>query len=819
VTNNAVWVVNNKNIATINNGQITAGDPGDTEIFIRSYGLEKLIKVTVDNPEPQPEGLTVNPGNINLEPDETRQLEAILILSDNSTQDVTQQANWSVENTSIASVNKGKVTAKGPGTTKVTVTCEGQTAKAYIEVIETAPEPEKIDVAPSSVTITPGEKQSFEAVLVFSDGSTEDVTHNAVTGDSQIATVNNGTITAHSPGSTDIVIESQGKTATIQVNVNEEQPQVTGLKVTPDKLTLKPGETKQLMALLEYSNGGRDDVTKDAVWSVNNSNIATVTEGKVIANTSGTTEILVKSNNETATVVVTVEKEDTPPEPEKLILTPDTVTLKTGHEKSFEAMVEFSDGSTRDITHDATFGTTNRSIATVSDGKIIAGQPGNAKILVRGYGFSEILQVEVIKDTPTPEPVELNTFPSMVNLELNEHEQLTAILQYSDGSSEDVTQSADWTSNNSQIASVINGKVVAKSEGITEITVEKSGFSQIVNVEVSEPMQDLEPESLLVSPDNLKLNVDEDRNLTAVLTYTDGTTKTVTNSTVWSTSNPEIVSVDNGTVIGNSTGTAQVTATFEGISTTVQVNVQDAQEVKTLPAVTFPGEAKSKQFQWTYNGTNYKWHVEAPQYLYDYSKEIQGLTKQYYESDPYTQQQILQSLTPELRAIVLACSMGANGDRRPWVKESNNVQYIKYLANTLNSQAQTEGFTEFETAEFALSFVQSIPYEAVQYPQLPTQTVFETGDCDGKSILMGALLTEMGYDSALMYYSSQSTGNDAGHMAIGISFAEQVPSRDYPLIYTTYRGKKYYFAETTEERLIGERIGYTLTEMYSLLEY
>jgi hypothetical protein len=125
--------------------------------------------------------------------------------------------------------------------------------------------------------------------------------------------------------------------------------------------------------------------------------------------------------------------------------------------------------------------------------------------------------------------------------------------------------------------------------------------------------------------------------------------------------------------------------------------------------------------------------------------------------------------------------------------------YLIEIAHMINETAHDASFTERETVNYVIAFVQSLPYAADNvsspgndYPKYPIETLFERGgDCEDTSILVAALLDQMGYDVALLILYNSN------HCAVGIAI-------DSSGRYYEFEGTKYYYIETTGE---GWRIG------------
>ncbi len=125
-------------------------------------------------------------------------------------------------------------------------------------------------------------------------------------------------------------------------------------------------------------------------------------------------------------------------------------------------------------------------------------------------------------------------------------------------------------------------------------------------------------------------------------------------------------------------------------------------------------------------------------------------------------------------------------------KDPKDDSYVDQLVQLLNTASMKQGFTESQKVNFVVAFIQSLPYTVdsvttpyKEYPRYPIQTLFDRGgDCEDTSILAATLLDRMGYDVALLHL------RDARHMAVGVSTAVTGS-------YYEYKGKKYYYLETT----------------------
>ena len=160
---------------------------------------------------------------------------------------------------------------------------------------------------------------------------------------------------------------------------------------------------------------------------------------------------------------------------------------------------------------------------------------------------------------------------SSTSLELFEGETatLTAQIQPSDAKA-----SITWTSSNTAVATVSDGKVTAVSEGTATISASADGKSAYCQVTVLSPV--IEATSITVDPKEMTLYEGETTRLNAYLHPSNATDQTIT----WSTSNPAVVTVNEGGHIrAIAVGTATVAASHGNLSDNCKITVL----IKTVP--------------------------------------------------------------------------------------------------------------------------------------------------------------------------------------------------------------------------------------------
>jgi len=138
-----------------------------------------------------------------------------------------------------------------------------------------------------------------------------------------------------------------------------------------------------------------------------------------------------------------------------------------------------------------------------------------------------------------------------------------------------------------------------------------------------------------------------------------------------------------------------------------------------------------------------------------------------------------------------------------FVNDPRSNSSVSLVTALLENISRSEGLSKYEQVEFAIAFVQSLPYTFDNvstpydnYPRFPSETIYaDGGDCEDTAILMAAILKKMGYGVSLLRLPH--------HVATGVECDPSV--FDYNATYYAYDGRDYCYLETTGENYkIGE---------------
>ncbi|WP_129722849.1 L,D-transpeptidase [Xylanivirga thermophila] len=225
------WSVENDKIAKINNGNIKGLAGGSTKVIATFGEVAASAPVSIKPAKPAP---TLTLANISIEEGQSAKLQ--LIYNDGAQQNVANKASWN-SNPDIVSIDKANGTIKGlnAGTTEISATFNGLTAKATVN-IKAKPQPPKLKEikisSPKSIEMIIGKKYtpSIKITAVY-DNNTEESVESGFSLESdnvEIIGVSNTEIEAKKEGQVQLSVIYNGvkssNSITITVKPQEQTP-------------------------------------------------------------------------------------------------------------------------------------------------------------------------------------------------------------------------------------------------------------------------------------------------------------------------------------------------------------------------------------------------------------------------------------------------------------------------------------------------------------------------------------------------------------------------------------------------------------------
>lgn len=545
------WSTSDASVATVSNGKVTAVGSGTATItasFI--YGgttYSASCKVTV-----KAVSISLNATSKTVYQTDTFTLSA-------TTSPSGQSISWSSSDTNVATVSGGKVTAVNPGTVTITASFV-YNSKTYKATCNVTVKKVSVELSASSKTLLIGETATLTATT---SPTGLDVTWES--SNNMVASVSDGKITAKAPGEITITasITYNGKefTDTCAVKVSEPAIQLgySQLKLAKNETVTMIAETYPEGLTISWSS---EDVS---ICSISSSGVITA---KAIGNTMITGSITYKGSTYSSSCNVIVG------EP-KVTLSKTSLSMYVTDTQSIIASVVAVDGnSVQDASSDITWITSNSSVATVSsNGAVKAVGVGSATITAKYY-FCGVYYPATCKVTVTSKP-DISLSKSSLSLYIGDTSTLSATVTPSG-------QTVSWSSSDTSVATVSNGKITAISNGTATITAsfKYNGVTYSTKCSVT-----------VVKP-SITFDVTSKSIYQGDAFYIYETVKPSGQTVTWTSSDTSVASVSsNGYVTGKNAGTATITGKFTYAGNTYKATCKVTVKALSLTLSSYSGSA------------------------------------------------------------------------------------------------------------------------------------------------------------------------------------------------------------------------------------
>lgn len=388
--------------------------------------------------------------------------EAVLVPEITPADATNEDVIWQSENSDVASVDDhGKVTAMAVGKTDVMVmTADGNHVASCSVTVDGGVEVEGVAFSKPKLTLAQGEEAVLEPQITPENASNKRVHWESE--DPGVATVDDhGKVTAVAVGTATVMVttEDGDMKASCEVQVTK-GTLVESVALDKSVLTLAEGEEGTLVPQFTPENATYRNVT----WVSLDQKIATVDgSGRVRANAKGETFVLVYTHDGQKKAVCRVKVTAGIPV-EGVTLNQTALTLSVGQEVKLMPTVSPENASNKKVT----WKSVDETIAAVdADGMVTAKKVGETTVTVttEDGGKTASCKVKVVDRIAV---TEVSLDKGEVKLKVGEVQVLKAAVKPADATNRNVS----WASGDEAIATVDeNGKVTAKAEGQTTITV------------------------------------------------------------------------------------------------------------------------------------------------------------------------------------------------------------------------------------------------------------------------------------------------------------------------------------------------------------
>ena len=579
--NAANWTSSATNVAIVNTaGLVTTVATGATTITAASGGVSGSTTLTVSPPALV--SIAVTPANPAVASGTTQQFTAPGTYTDGSTNNLTPSVTWNSSNTAISTLTaSGLATGIAVGPATVTATLGSLAGSTTLSVTP---------AVLASITLTPlnpsaplGATQQFTATGTFTDGTTQDLTASATWSSSSPATAtlsSGGLAQGLGQGTATVSAVYGSVTGTDTFTVTAAV--LTSITVNPSNPSIALGTTQQLTATGTFTDGTTQNLTSTATWSSATTSVAAISAtGLASSASTGTTLISATSGSVVGSTSLTV----TPAGLTSISVSPNSAAIGQGTTQQFTATGVYTDGTSQDLTTTAYWTSSAAGVATISDASgsqgIATGAGAGTTIITANAGTISGTANLIV--TPSAALVAITVGPANLSIPLGTPQQFSAIGNYADGSTLDLSATAVWTSSTATVAPVNStGFASSASLGSTTITATYASISGSTLLTVIVAVLN----TITVTPANPLAPLGISVQFAATGTFTDGTQQNLTSTATWTSSTTAAIVGSSGLASTAALGATVVTATSGAVSgfTTLTVTPAALVSVGVTPA-------------------------------------------------------------------------------------------------------------------------------------------------------------------------------------------------------------------------------------------
>ena len=499
ITDQVVWTTSDPAVASFSfpsiPSRIKGVAPGTATLTASQGAVKASTSLTVTSATITPP-LTITPLNPSTPKGLTTQFAASGTFSDGSSQDLTFDASWLSSAPAIATVSdapatKGLAQAVTVGSSTVSATFDGVSGSTTMTVLAAALK--TISITPANPSVLSMSSAAFKASGTYSDGSTADITGTVSWTSSQngVATIGaGGAATTLAQGSSLISATLSGVNGFTTLKVTGGN--LTGFTLSPSSTTLVNGTVGRITATGTFSNGTTRDITGKLTWTSNSPSVtATAPGGNLLwINAAGVTPTgtparvtaSISTLSAFSSVTVTAPTLNTG----GLQVTPASRDISIGTSTRFTVTGTFSDTSRQDLTYSANWVSSSALIAEALNLGIDKGRVRgvNASSLAANISAEYGLQTATVPVTVSARTLlNISTSGFPVLLTPGTEKKLTVTATYTDGTSQDVTEDASYSIDNTNVLIMADsqnqpGTILIVDSGTAKLTVGFGGLSQ-----------------------------------------------------------------------------------------------------------------------------------------------------------------------------------------------------------------------------------------------------------------------------------------------------------------------------------------------------
>ena len=563
------WSSSDDSVASVDkNGVVTGNKEGQTNLVASLNGLDSNdLPVIVSAAKLQ--DLVINLDSASIASGASTNATATGYYSDGTQQDLTKVVAWTSTDNQVANIDSiGEIKSLKVGSVSIYATYAGKTS-THLSLNITDAVLKNIVVNLNDNNVASGLSAYATAEGYYSDGTQNNITNQVdwTSSDNSIANIgNNGEVSAIKAGVVTIKASLNGVLSN-EVSFTVASAKLKSIDVTLSANNIPDGTEVQAIAMGNYTNGDRTDITKQVNWSSTDGSIANISSnGLIVANKVG--NVIIKAgfgdiNSDGHTlIVVNAELQSI------VITTVDkSISIPAGSSTQLQAIGHYSNGQTEDLTKLVNWSSASNDVLNVTtDGKIIGGNPGNTSITAKFNSISSN-SLPFTVSSAVLKSIAININDN--NIPRGMSSQLTATGTYSDNSTKNLTAQVAWTSSSTSTANIdAQGLVTGVNVGTSNI---QASLGEVASTPLSVVVTSAKLTGILVSLNSSNIPNGTNTQALAKGSYSDGTNSDITSQVSWKSGSEMVASIDSkGVISGASVGVSLISASLGEVSSNQQ---------------------------------------------------------------------------------------------------------------------------------------------------------------------------------------------------------------------------------------------------------
>lgn len=505
--------------------------------FTRPYDFSDIIMNDINiyaKVSPKNE-IKFNQNSIIIEEGKTLQLGYTYSLEEGATED---DIVWESSNEDVATVDKkGNVTANLKGEIVITASYKNAKASIYVTVFKDQNSLLFDNKEDSRIVI--GEQKQLNLIYhLIGEGKYDDIIWKS--SDENIATVENGVVSAISEGTVTITASYEDVEDSIELQIVKSNH----LETSEKEIILKENDSKKVNLDYYFNDGA---TLEDVIWSSSESSVASVNNGVVTAKSVGQATITAKYKDVSDTINVTVVGEDKIDFKDKILNVENT---------NKEYTIDYDFYSYDYDASQIEWTSSNENVATIESGVLTIKSNGQTIITAKVGNKVSRITVNVVN------PNRLEVIQDSLDIEYRKDTKIEMDIDYyfnDNGTIDDI----EYESSNKDVVEVVDNKLVLKGCGKSTILVKYKNVSDTIDINV------VSIDKLSFKKNGYIVGVGKFQNLEYIFDSYEGDSQNIT----FTSKDNNIARVENGKVIGVNEGRTQITAKYNDMEATINIVV------------------------------------------------------------------------------------------------------------------------------------------------------------------------------------------------------------------------------------------------------